>query len=585
MKKMTSCADRRALLPLVGLLAGGLACVGTVENSGKSGPSTPGVGGEPNPNPGTNPGPSPGTMAPLPGTSGESFPPASTCTPGPQRIWPLTPEQYLKTVKAVLPSAGVVGQSLAASLAERTGFSNEAGKLGLTEQYVSELLDTVWELSSTAVTNPGQLAPCLGQAAVTPACHKEFVSGFVARAFRRELSAAETDELAAYLTKEATGDLASGLRRFLMYVFTSPSFVFRTEIGDAAGAGGHVPLTGFERASALSYFLSDAPPDADLYAAARTGALGDKAALEAHARRLLSKPGTASGFLKLFREFFETEAAAHTEKEAEIFPQWNATLGADLSRESDAFLEQALWGEEAGKVAKLSTILTADFSMLNGALATYYGVPAPGGTGFGKVTFKGQRAGILTQAGRMAALAKGNDTDAVMRGRFVREALLCQDLPPPPDAVAAIPPPPDGQNTQRERLAQHSKDASCATCHTLMDPLGLAFENYDGVGRYRTTEVGKTIDASGVLSRAEPEGARFANAIELVNVLARSSTVNRCFVTTAFRYAQGRPATEADKCTIDRLLARFDASGGDLVDLAVALATDDSFIVRQGGKP
>jgi hypothetical protein len=342
-----------------------------------------------------------------------------------------------------------------------------------------------------------------------------------------------------------------------------------------------VPLTGFERASALSYFLSDSPPDTELFAAARTGALGDRAGLESHARRLLSKPGTASGFLKFFRELFETEAAAHTEKEAEIFPQWTAALGADLSRESDAFLQQALFGEGA----KLSTLLTADFSMLNGTLATYYGLPAPAGTGFAKVGLEGQRAGILTQAGRMAALAKGNDTDAVMRGRFVREALLCQDLPPPPDNVPAVPPPPDGQNTQRERLSAHSKDASCAVCHTLMDPLGLAFENYDGVGRYRTTEVGKTIDASGVLTRAEPEGARFANAIELVNVLARSPSVSRCVVATAFRYAHGRSATEADKCTIDRLAARFETSGGDLVDLAVALATDDSFIVRQAASP
>ena len=367
-----------------------------------------------------------------------------------------------------------------------------------------------------------------------------------------------------------------------MYVFTSPSFVFRTEIGEGTATTGLVPLTGFERASALSYFLGDGPPDPELFEAARQGALGERAGLEAQARRLLSRPDGASGFLKLFREFFETEAAAQTEKEAEIFPQWNEALGADLTRESEAFLQQALWGEGA----RLSTLLTASFTMLNGALAGYYGLPAPAGSGFSRVGLPaGQRAGILTQAGRMAALAKGNDTDPVMRGRFVREALLCQSLPPPPDAVAAIPPPPDGQNTHRERLTQHSKDPSCAPCHNLMDPLGLAFENYDGIGRYRTTEVGKRIDASGTLTRAEPEGATFSNALELTEILARSPTVNRCFVATAFRYAHGRPVGEADQCALDRLVARFEASGGDLIDLAVALATDDSFIVRQGGKP
>jgi hypothetical protein len=583
MKQMTGCAvlrrAPRGSLALAGLLIGVVGCLGTIDRSGSPGGSAPGSVAPPAPvGEGT-----PAVPGTAPGAPGPGAVPADRCAPGPQRIWPLTPDQYLRTVKAVLPNAGMVGQSLTASVAERTGFSNEAGRLGLTEQYVSELLDTVWRLASTAAISPAQLAPCLGEATVTPACHQQFVAGFAARAFRRELSPAEQDELAGYLTREAaSGDLPAALRRFLMYVFTSPNFVFRTEIGEASASGGLVPLTGFERASALSYFLSDGPPDPELYQAAREGTLGDRAGLELQARRLVSRPDSASGFLKLFREYFEADAAAQAEKEAEIFPKWSAALGADLSRESEAFLQQALWGEGA----KLSTLLTASFSMLNAPLASYYGLPAPGGTGFGKVSLPaGQRAGILTQAGRMAALAKGNDTDPVMRGRFIREALLCQNLPPPPDEVAAIPPPPDGQNTHRERLIQHSKDASCAPCHDLMDPLGLAFENYDGIGLYRTTEVGKPIDSSGRLTRAEPEGGHFDNAVELAEILARSPTVNRCLVATAFRYAHGRPATDGDSCALDRLVARFEASGGDLLDLAVALATDDSFIVRQGSQP
>ena len=104
----------------------------------------------------------------------------------------------------------------------------------------------------------------------------------------------------------------------------------------------------------------------------------------------------------------------------------------------------------------------------------------------------------------------------------MREALLCQNLPPPPDDLNVVPPPPDGKNTQRERLAQHSTDPSCAACHALMDPLGLAFEIYDGIGRYRTTDVGKPIDASGTLTGAEPEGAAFRDAIELMKLLAGS---------------------------------------------------------------
>jgi hypothetical protein len=115
-----------------------------------------------------------------------------------------------------------------------------------------------------------------------------------------------------------------------------------------------------------------------------------------------------------------------------------------------------------------------------------------------------------------------------------------------------------------------------------MDPLGLAFEKYDGVGRFRTTDVGKTIDASGKLTGAEPEGAAFKDALELANILAKSPTVSRCFVETAFRYAHGRPAGKADACTLDRLAKRFDETGGDMIDLAVTMTTDESFFTRAG---
>ena len=109
----------------------------------------------------------------------------------------------------------------------------------------------------------------------------------------------------------------------------------------------------------------------------------------------------------------------------------------------------------------------------------------------------------------MATFAKENDSDVVSRGKFIREMLLCQPLPPPPANVNAVPPPPDGKTTQRQRINQHSADPTCAGCHSLMDPLGFAFERYDGVGKYRTTDVGQMLDTSGKLTGAEPEGAAF----------------------------------------------------------------------------
>jgi hypothetical protein len=158
--------------------------------------------------------------------------------------------------------------------------------------------------------------------------------------------------------------------------------------------------------------------------------------------------------------------------------------------------------------------------------------------------------------------------------------MLCQHLPPPPENLNIIPPPPDGKSTQRERLAKHSADPTCASCHKMMDPLGLAFESYDSIGRYRTMDVGKPLDLAGTLTGAEPEGATYKNGTELMKLLAGSPTVSTCFVKTAFRYAYGREPEAGDACIVDRLAAQFATSGGSIKDLAVAIATDDSFTSR-----
>ena len=181
----------------------------------------------------------------------------------------------------------------------------------------------------------------------------------------------------------------------------------------------------------------------------------------------------------------------------------------------------------------------------------------------------------------MASLSRENDTDPVMRGRFVRETVLCQPPPPPPPTVNAVPPPPDGKNTQRERLASHSKDPSCAGCHALLDPLGLAFESYDGIGKYRAMDVGKPIDTSGKLTSARPENAPWKNAVELVGILANSPDAQACLASKAFEWGQGREVSPADACALSAIAKRFEVSGGNLLDLAVAIASDESFFTRQ----
>jgi hypothetical protein len=210
--------------------------------------------------------------------------------------------------------------------------------------------------------------------------------------------------------------------------------------------------------------------------------------------------------------------------------------------------------------------------------APLYGVPAPPAKTFARAALPPDaRAGVLTSAGLMAKLALERETDPVKRGRFVREQLLCQPLPPPPPDV---PPPPDskGTFTQRERLAIHSKDPACAVCHVLMDDLGLAFETYDGIGRRRTIEFGKPIEVAGAITRTSASDAPFTDAIDLARKLARSPDVAACFAGRLAEHAEGRALPDA--CMPGDLPARWLAEGGNLVDLAVAVTTADHFFFR-----
>lgn len=519
--------------------------------------------------------PEPGVVPPAP-----NAPDAKGCALPVARVWKLTPDQYTRTAQALLGTGiGRPGDELAATLPTRPiGFSNDATALELSEPHVAQLLATARRLAGAAAAD-AKVFPCQGARATEAACVRTFVEAFGARAFRRPLAPAEVQAFVGLFDKTAAQvDAAAAARQVLTAIFMSPSFLFRTELGvEGTAAGKPFTLTPFEKASALSYFLTDGPPDAALFEAARMNALETPAQLETHARRLLAGAATAPGVLKYLNEHFDTQQVRRAQKDAKAYPDWKSDLGNDLARESELFLQQVLWREDG----KLSTLLTAPFSMLNPRLGAFYGVPAGMGTEFQKLPLPEHRVGLLMHGGIMASLARENDTDAVMRGKYVRELILCQHPPPPPPDVNAVPPPVDGKRTQRERLTQHSADPTCSGCHSLLDPLGLAFETFDGIGKHRTMDVGKPIDTSGTLTAAEPEGARWTTPVELAGLLARSPTASACFVAKTFEYAHGRASADTDACALAALTRRFEGTGGGIVDLLVGVVSHDSFYTRR----
>jgi hypothetical protein len=191
------------------------------------------------------------------------------------------------------------------------------------------------------------------------------------------------------------------------------------------------------------------------------------------------------------------------------------------------------------------------------------------------------RSGLLTQAGFLAVQGHPDQTSPVLRGKFVRTMLLCDAVPPPPADVNVSLPTGDSGATARERFSSHAF-GSCQGCHSLMDPIGFAFENFDAMGQYRTTEGGETIDASGVInSPTDPNlGGDFVGVAALAQKLAGSNQVNDCMATQWFRYASGRLEAEPDTCSLQTLRGIFSGSSGDLVELVVGMTQTDDFWYR-----
>jgi hypothetical protein len=229
---------------------------------------------------------------------------------------------------------------------------------------------------------------------------------------------------------------------------------------------------------------------------------------------------------------------------------------------------------------KLETLLSGKFSFLSGPLYAIYGVPAPAGAAanaWTKVELPaGQRAGLLTQPGLMAALAREDRTSFVRRGKMVREGLFCQEVPPPPpgvnDSEAEIP----ATASAKERAEQHRRSPDCASCHRLFDPIGFAFETFDAVGRFRTMDGTRPVESLLDLEGTSIDG-KVANAVELAGKLGGAADVQACVAKQWLRYALGREETDADKGSLDGALKGFQQTGGDVRELLFNVVRSDAF--------
>ncbi|MET0593443.1 MAG: DUF1592 domain-containing protein, partial [Polyangiaceae bacterium] len=372
-------------------------------------------------------------------------------------------------------------------------------------------------------------------------------------------------------------DFKMGIQVVIETALQSPEFLYRVEFG-AAPQGGQMVVrpTSYEMASRLSYLLWQSMPDDQLRTAAQQDKLTTDDAIFAEVDRMLKDPKARAVMAHFNDLWFHVDQYDSIEKDPTVFPGFTADIAPLMTEETRRFLDYVIWDG----TGDITSILTAPYTFLNAKLATFYGVAGVTGDAFVRVNLDPtQRSGLLTQGGLLSVLAKSNQTAPVHRGKFVREQLLCDELPPPPPDISIKPPELSPTLSTRERFAEHSANAACRSCHALMDPIGLTFENYDGAGKYRTTENGKPIDVSGEVAASDVTGA-FQGVTGLAQKLAGSQKVRSCMARSWFRYAFGRAETPADACTLAEVEKKFQESGYKITSLVVALARSDAFRYR-----
>lgn len=430
--------------------------------------------------------------------------------------------------------------------------------------------DRYLRAAETVTASLGEAVPVCG---ADRSCLDEVLDELGTRAFRRPLEPGEREILLGLHEEVRAVDTDVAARDALVQaLLQSPQFLYRVE---SAGSGG--ALDGYGLATRLAFFLWGEGPDAALLARASSGGLDAPEGVAATVDDMLEDPRARNGVADFVEQWMGTARVESLQRDAQRFPQWDAALASALREETRAFAGHVVFDGEG----TLSALLTAPYTVTGPEGARIYGLERDE---VGVLPLDpGERAGILTQPAALATGAHDNQTSITLRGLMVRERILCQPLPLPPDDLDITLPPLDDELSTRERFARHSQDPACSGCHTLMDPVGLGFEHFDPIGAWRDAESsGVLVDASGHLSGA-PDASldgHFYGVPELAQRLAASPSVSECFARNAVRFAWARDPGLHESCAVARAATALEDSGGDIRSLLGSIATDPAFTLR-----
>jgi hypothetical protein len=408
------------------------------------------------------------------------------------------------------------------------------------------------------VQGPGETASrdkifiCHPAAAEEQACAEKILANLAHRAYRRPIAADDLPELVTlYKQGAANGGFESGIRLALQKILVSPDFIFRVELDPADVAPGSVRrVSDVELASRLSFFLWSSMPDDELLAVAERGELSNPTVLDSQVRRMLADPRSQSLVKNFAGQWLFVRNVPAVQPDPAAFPDWDENLRQAMEKETELWLESQVREDRS-----VVDLLRTDYTFVNQRLAEHYGIKGIVGNEFRRIQLDDpKRQGLLGQASIMSVTAYPNRTAPTIRGKWVLEQLLGTPPPPPPPNVPFLKE--DAAHTKlsmRQRMEEHRVAPQCAVCHKIMDPIGFALENFDGVGKWREhggDEGTEPIDPSGVL----PDGTKFDGPVGLRDILVRRQDLFvENFIERLLTYALGRGVEEYDRPIIRKI--------------------------------
>ena len=512
-----------------------------------------------------------------------SMPPASVLVPT-SRLARLSRQQWSNTVRDLLMLEDISEVDQGVSGDALVGFDNEGDALYVGEMLRQELATAAEKLGDRVTgdaTALGRLVPA-GAPADLAGRARAFITSFGLRAFRRPLTEAEiTSHLALFDQGPALypeGDaFNTGVNLVIQAMLQSPHFLYRTELSTAAAGAASVKLSDYEVASKLAYAITNTMPDAELFAAAAAGHLQDPVKVSEQAVRLLDGARGTVGVNNFQAQVFRLGTYDGITRDPAIFPDFTTSTPAAMKKEVLAFFE---WIFRDGLGVK--DFYTSPVGFITAPLAPLYGLS---GTFSADTVTKvdldpTQRSGILTQPGFLSSYITGEDPDIIHRGVFIATRILCTELPPPSPRATPLPAF-EPNTTNRERVEKKTGVGTCGEgCHSdLLNPLGYAFENYDAVGKFRTIDHDKPVDAS---STALLDGVYtdFQNGVELSHRLAETKETHACYAQKLMTYVHGRSVATEEKPLVDYYARLSRAGMVSLRQLEQTLVTSDAFLNR-----